>query len=121
LIGDWERTNEPEGQQTYESWEIISATEYSGHGYTIKNKDTTFQEFMRLHKTDTTWALEVAGPNDQPVSFKMTSKKENMFIVENPEHDFPNKISYLYYDNTIKAVVSGQGMEVPFIFWRVED
>ncbi len=120
LLGDWERTNSKEGQLTMEHWKIISATEYRGHGYTLEKRDTTFQEHMLLIKKNGIWNLEVSGPNADPVIFEITSSATNKLTAENPIHDFPKKITYSYFDDTLSAKVSNEDMEIPFIFWRAE-
>ncbi len=33
LLGDWQRSNEKAGMETYESWKKISSTEYLGHWF----------------------------------------------------------------------------------------
>lgn len=120
LLGDWERTNNKPGVITKEHWTIKSPTIYIGHGYTTKKSDTTFNEHMQLIKQDSVWILEVGGPNELPTKFTITSHTKNSLVAENPEHDFPKKISYSYFDDTLSAKVSNEEMEIPFIFWRIE-
>lgn len=120
LLGDWERTNTKDGVITKEHWQIVSNTEYKGHGYSIEKQDTTFQERMHLHKTDSIWTLEISGPNEDAVAFTVTNITNNRFIAENPKHDFPTKIEYSYFDNTLTAQISNEEVTIPFIFWRLE-
>lgn len=43
---------------------------------------------------------------EQPVEFKITSHSETGFVAENPEHDFPKRISYtLVNSDSIHAVI----------------
>jgi hypothetical protein len=43
---------------------------------------------------------------EQPVEFKITSHSETGFVAENPQHDFPKRISYtLVNKDSIHAVV----------------
>lgn len=120
LLGDWERTNTKPGVVTMEHWIIKSPTEYSGHSYTLEKKDTTFQEHLSLVRENNQWILKVAGPNETPVSFEVTGFSPISFTAENPTHDFPKKITYSYFDDTLSAKVSNEEMEIPFIFWRVQ-
>ena len=120
LLGDWERTNTKDGVITMEHWKIASASEYNGHGYTIEKKDTTFQEWMRLHKTDSLWRLEISGPNENPVIFTITDSNINSFKAKNPANEFPKRIEYSYFDETLTAHISNEELTIPFIFWRVE-
>lgn len=121
LIGDWERTNEKEGNITFEHWKAINSNQLKGHGYTLKAKDTVFNERMTLHKKNEVWTLSVVGPNEEPTLFKVTSKEENSFIAQNPENEFPKEIKYFYFDDVLTAKVSAGEMEVSFIYWRMEE
>lgn len=121
LIGDWERTNEKEGKQTFEHWKKITQYEYEGLGYTLQKKDTVFKEELRLFKKDSLWNLEVTGVNESPTVFTLTDKNSHSFTAENPTHDFPKKIQYSYFDDVLSASVSGDDFEISFIFWRVEE
>ncbi len=120
LLGDWERTNTKEGVITKEHWQIVSNTQYKGHGYSIEKKDTTFQERMLLYKKDSKWTLEISGPNENAVPFTITSNTNNSLRAENSKHDFPTTIEYSYFDNTLTAQVSNEEVTIPFIFWRLE-
>lgn len=43
---------------------------------------------------------------EQPVQFKITSHSETGFVAENPQHDFPKRISYtLVNADSIHAVI----------------
>lgn len=46
--------------------------------------------------------------NNQPVRFRITSHSENGFVAENPEHDFPKRITYqLINKDSIHAFIDG--------------
>lgn len=121
LLGDWERTNTKDGVIAKEHWQIVSNTQYKGHGYSIEKKDTTFQERMHLYKKDSIWTLEISGPNEDAVPFTITNSTNNSLRAQNPKHDFPTKIEYFYFDNTLTAQVSNEEVSIPFIFWRLEN
>ena len=63
----------------------------------IKGSDTIINERVALTNTAAgifyTSTVEDQN-NKQPVAFKMTSSENNMFVFENPEHDFPKRIVY---------------------------
>ncbi|MEN8227656.1 MAG: DUF6265 family protein [Bacteroidota bacterium] len=120
LLGNWKRNNEEEGKETFEVWIKISSSEYSGIGFTMQNGDTLKQEKIRLIKPGEEWILEVQ-PQDEPnpITFSMTSHKEQEFICENEELDFPKLIKYWKSKNKLNALVSGDDMEIPFEFERV--
>ena len=51
LIGKWIRTNAADSIKTYENWRV----DFTGFGLSLKGKDTTFFEQLRvLEKNDTT-------------------------------------------------------------------
>jgi len=46
----------------------------------------------------------------------LISITDNSFVCENPQHDFPKKISYLKEGNKIKATISGDGKSFDYLF-----
>ena len=117
LLGNWERLGEKDGKRTFEKWQKISKNEYSGIGFTMKDKDTVWQETMKLVATDGTWNLLVKAPSDpKPTLFKMTNHTDNEFTCENHEIEFPNKIKYWKNGEKLNALVSNPEMEIPFEF-----
>ena len=121
LIGEWQRSNESAGLETYETWTKNSDIEYNGIGWTIKANDTVFHENIRLYKADNKWIMAVKMPDSSvPEKFTLTEIDENSFLCENPEIDFPNKIKYWKNGDNINALISGNKMEVSFEFNRIE-
>ncbi len=123
LLGDWLRTNNQPHKTTTESWERISDKEYKGMGITIQNQDTVFYEDMRLSYVGNDMFLIVSTPDskDDAIQFKITSQNEHSFTAENPNNDFPKKIEYRKSDQGIKAIISGGGPKIDFLFVKVED
>lgn len=117
LEGNWLRSNEKEGKQTYENWIELNEFEYQGLGFTMKDNDTIWKETMRLVKTSDTWNFEVIGKDETiPTIFMLTEIKESSFICVNEVNEFPKKIRYSKSDNGFIAVISGGDMEIPFEF-----
>ena len=64
--------------------------------------------------------------NNQAVSFKLTSYSDSGFVAENPQHDFPKRISYrLVNKDSIHAFIDG-GPAMPekksnFHYSRIKD
>ena len=122
LIGEWERLNEDEGKNTFENWEKISNTEYSGIGFTMQNGDTIEQEIIQLINTGEKWNLTVKFPEEiESTVFKITNYSENEFTCENMENDFPNTIRYWKNGDKINASVSNTEMEIQFEFKKLDD
>lgn len=118
LIGNWQRTNDKENKETFEDWEKLSSTEYRGHGYTMVEQDTVWQENIELVKMkDGNWTYNVFQKND-PTStdFKLTAISGNSFTAENPENEFPKTIKYHKSENGLIAIISDGETEVEFEF-----
>ncbi|WP_024771815.1 DUF6265 family protein [Aquimarina macrocephali] len=122
LLGKWKRLNEEEGKETFENWNKIKETEYSGIGFTMQNGDTIKQEKIRLTKVNGKWNLIVKVPEgSESITFNGISHNENEFTCENKEIDFPNKIKYWKNGDRINAMVSGGEMKIPFEFEKLSD
>ena len=120
LLGKWKRLNEENGKETFENWNKISETEYSGIGYTMQNGDTIKQEKIRLTKTSGKWNLTVKVPEEsESIIFNGISHNETEFTCENNEIDFPNNIKYWKNGNRINAMVSGGKIEILFEFVKI--
>lgn len=121
LLGDWIRTNEDGDKDTFESWAKVNASVYQGFGFTLIKTDTVWQEEMRLIKIGEGWSLEVTGKGESdPTVFQLTELSQNSFTSQNPEHDFPTEIRYFKSGEFLKAIVSGNELEIPFEFERRE-
>ncbi len=118
LLGTWNRTNDQEGQKTYEHWDRKSATVLEGIGYTMVEKDTVSKEYMKILPINGVLNLEVILGKDAPVYFPFTSQTKGRFICENKENDFPKKIEYFMEGAQLKAIVSNEEITFPFIFER---
>lgn len=119
LTGKWIRTNSEAGQSGYETWAKVSDSKLSGKGVTIKGKEVIFVENLEfiVKGTDIFYKVVVTGEK-KPVYFKLTALSNDGFTCENPEHDFPKKITYRRNGNNVKAVISGNGQSVDYIFVR---
>ena len=118
LVGMWEGI---QGQGIYhEEWSKISDTELSGKAYLIKKGEIKNPEVLKIHISNENifYTAEVSH-NPEPVSFRLTSQKNNIFIFENPEHDFPQKITYARKDNdsllaVVEAVKDGKTRKIEY-------
>ena len=120
LLGNWERTNDDEGKQTFENWQKINDFEYEGFGWAIQNNDTIFQEKIKLNKSKDSWIFGVISPEEADyTNFKVIKISNESFTCENPDIEFPNNITYWKDGKEIKALVSGKGMEITFEFKKL--
>ncbi len=95
LIGSWH--SKSKDVLNYESWDQANDSTLSGRSYSIRNGDTVSLEFITLIQRNGRMAYvpTVPGQNQGlPVEFELTFISDNKMIFENPDHDFPQTISY---------------------------
>ena len=117
LEGTWTRTNSKPGRSGNERWVKKSASEWQGWGVSMSGKDTAFVEKLKLViKEGGIFYVADVPENKQAVYFKFTELTDNQFTCENPQHDFPKKISYQRNGNKLKAIISGDGKAMEYLF-----
>ena len=94
-----------------EEWKLVTDSLMEGRSDFIKGDTITPFETIKLYKKDTSFYYEAkaAGQNNElPVGFKITSFSDTSFVAENPEHDFPKRITYnLINKDSIHAFIDG--------------
>lgn len=109
----------------YEEWELLSANEMVGIGFSIEEGDTVLSEQLYLKKFADQWAY-VAQPVNQTITlFALSEYSENKFTFENKEHDYPQRIIYEFTaDGKLNAategIIEGELMRRDFNFIRIE-
>lgn len=115
LIGEWE--NNFDGARMFEGWVMTSDSLMTGLSYTIENGDTVAYETISLVQrgVDLFYIPTVSDQNNQePVEFLLTAFSDSTLVFENPNHDFPQKISYINYGgDSLLAEISGIYEEEP--------
>jgi hypothetical protein len=99
-----------------EEWKKINNDYLQNRGYTVRGNDTITTERVALRNTTEgifyTSTVEDQN-NQQPISFKLSSAVNNVFIFENPQHDFPKRITYnLITKDSLRAWID-DGKEIP--------
>lgn len=105
LIGIWEG---PFGKGLYhEEWHKTSNNELSGKGYIIKENQNSNAEILKLIQNEKgVFYIADVSHNPGPVSFRLSDLSDNIAVFENPEHDFPQKITYSFSDfDSLTAVI----------------
>lgn len=121
LIGNWKRLNNRAESRTFENWEKVSSTEYTGFSYTIKKGDTISREDMTLMQSHGIWTLRVKTPDEkEPVIFNMQELSDQQFVVTNDSIDFPKKIHYWMSKDTLNAKISNDKMQITFEFEKIK-
>ncbi|MCI2229102.1 hypothetical protein MC378_07980 [Polaribacter sp. MSW13] len=116
LLGNWIRLNDKDSVTTYETWK----KDFSGTGITLKGKDTTFFEQMKILTKNDTLFLEVTGVNESPTLFQFTQQTDTSFICINPQNEFPKKIKYYLEGKLLKAEISSDDFIIDFIFKQLK-
>lgn len=110
LIGKWQMATKD--GITYENWTMVNDSLLEGVSGMIKGKDTSVYEHitLKLDRNDIYYTPTVKDQNNgQPVPFKMTQAIGDSFVFENPQHDFPSKITYTRQSATaMLARISGK-------------
>lgn len=121
LLGNWKRSNDDPGNETFENWQKINENEFHGIGFTLKNGDTISQEKMQLVRKNNQWNLSISFPTAaQPTVFKVTQLDKHSFVCENELNDFPKKIEYWFEGQNLKAKISNSDMEIAFDFEKIK-
>ncbi len=111
LIGNWEHTSE-EGKFN-EKWIQIDNNSLLGKSYFVVENDTVFSERVNLVQRgkDLFYVVEIpTEPSAGVTEFKLTSSSVNQLVFENPENDFPKKITYnRIHKDSLFAEISGGG------------
>ena len=102
LKGKWIRVNNEKNKSTYEFWE----NNFSGLGFTLREKDTVFTEKMSIINNKGKMYFVVTGLDQKPTFFEFTHQSKNSFIAENSNNPFPKKIKYSLEKDTLKAVIA---------------
>ena len=117
ITGTWNRLDMKPNKSGSERWEKISPTEWQGWGVSMRGKDTSFVEKLRIIAKDNLifYVADVKG-NKDIVYFQFVSLGDDHFVCENPAHEFPKRIEYKLRGNQLQASISGDGKTIPYLF-----
>ncbi len=82
-----------------------------GISRTVKDGKATGFEFLRIETSGETLRFIAQPGGVPPTVFTSTRVAENRFEVQNPEHDFPQKIVYRREGEALLATISGPGAD----------
>lgn len=118
FLGNWQEMKED--QTTHEVWYKVSSKTIEGSA-SVSDKfgNLTSSESLRIVElSNQVFYIAKVNENTLPIAFKLVRCEENRFEFENPQHDFPKKISYMFKSPTTLLVhVSGKdgdGFEINF-------
>ncbi len=126
LIGNWQKQTKKE--ILTESWQKLDDSTLVGQSYFIDGVDTLSSESIRIEQRNRKlfYIPTVKGQNNgMVVNFNLTSVNDSSLIFENPEHDFPQKITYNKMKNDslmaeISAILNGNLKSQKFQMGRVK-
>jgi Domain of unknown function (DUF6265) len=120
MLGTWKGQL---GTKTYiERWYAEPDGTIRGIGHYVANHDSTLAEVLIIQRVGDR-LVYIAYPLAQsPTMFVFTEATHDHFLVENPEHDFPQQIGYkVMNEDEVVATVGGGGKEFKVKFTKVKD
>lgn len=109
LSGTWKNSS-PRGTSS-ETWNLVNDSTYRGASYFMAGTDTIASEdILLIQRGDALLYIPVVrNQNDgKPVEFTSTSISAEQLVFENPQHDFPQKITYTRISpDSLVAEISG--------------
>ncbi|MGB3006492.1 MAG: DUF6265 family protein [Chitinophagaceae bacterium] len=97
LSGTW-KMKLKNGGAIIENWITGNDSTISGESinFSVTGSSKVLEKLQLAFRNNEYYYIsKVAGQNNnQPITFKITSYSEKGFVAENPEHDFPKRITY---------------------------
>ena len=125
LVGTWKSIE----SDNFERWTENPDGTYHAVAFSVKAKDTSWNEDARIYPQGDNWIFEnkVKNQNNgQTVAFTSTILAEDQVQFSNPQHDFPTDVNYRFVNpNKLNAFIVGPNEKggkdtIPFAFKRVE-
>ncbi len=119
IQGTWISTNPKPGRTLQEHWDKFSDEELRGYSVSMKGTDTlSFEKMKILMKDNELYFVADVPENKKLIYFRLVEINESGFVCENPDHDFPKRISYSVNESKLKATISGNGKSIDYLFER---
>lgn len=93
LSGTWKVEN----STLIEKWQLDGEDVLTGKVYSVAAQDTILHELIQLifDQSNIWYKAQVIGQNNnQFILFNLVKCQPNLFVFENAEHDYPQKIGY---------------------------
>lgn len=95
LVGQWK----VEGKASHEQWHEVDSGGLDGLSYRIKAGEKQITEYIKIRKKgqDLLYSATVINHNNgQEITFVLDQNITDRYEFHNPQHDFPNTISYQF-------------------------
>jgi hypothetical protein len=107
MTGSW--ANDSGGVQSEEHWTQPRAGTMFGVNRSMRAGATMFFEYLRIEaRPDGVYYIAAPLGRHPPTEFRMTSHADNKVTFENPQHDFPKRITYWRDGDTLHATADGE-------------
>ena len=110
LEGSW--TMKTKRGSIMETWTALNDSTIGGESmsFSVSGQSKILENLQLAYRDNAYYYIsKVNGQNNnQAVRFKITSSTENSFVAENPEHDFPKRITYkMVNKDSVHAFIDG--------------
>lgn len=107
MAGDWQTA--PGGRQVDEHWTAPAGGSMLGMSRTVADGTTKEFEYLRIvERADGVFYVAHPGARSPGTEFKLTRSSDGEAVFENPQHDFPKRITYKRSsEGTLLAIVDG--------------
>ncbi len=121
LLGTWEVN---EGNE-YETWTKLNDTTFYGRNFKVYHEtDTLITRNAHLVKKENDFfflPIIKTPQGDKEIYYKMISDSDSYFIFENPQHSFPNKITYTIVNETnVTTKQEGKNRKIEYNYKRLK-
>lgn len=119
LVGAWAATT-PQGE-VVERWHRADDGALVGRSETRSGDEVVFFEALRIEFDADGRATYLASPMGRtpPTPFRETLPRQpDRLVVENPDHDFPQRITYTRTGDALRAEIAGGGREAAWEYQR---
>jgi hypothetical protein len=104
MVGTWEG---PLGDALYrEEWVQVTEGTYEGSASMVQDGKVINEEHMRLTFLADHWVFMASTGGGRITSFVRKEEKDGVWIFENKEHDFPQRIGYQVQGDTLRAYIA---------------
>lgn len=101
IVGKW--VHEDTQALIEESWQITTNQTLEGAGVTYSNQTKAVissEDLLMVEMQNTVFLLAKVESNTLPVAFKLERCGASIYEFVNPEHDFPNRLTYRVESST---------------------
>ena len=116
LVGCWVTTD----KSAQEVWVIDNDGALAGFGVAVEDNTVVFYEVLSIKPSaNGTWAYTAHPSGQTSTSFEAVDIGDNHVIFRNPDHDYPQEISYRRDGQQLFATISLLGGQNPTSFDKV--